>query len=91
MPVDKEEIPGGAAGAGMAAFALAQKIFIILLDKGIISPNEARACLRDIVTFHQEAVDTGWRPNNEVALHLLTSFADGLAKNYWPDDKEEKP
>jgi arsenite methyltransferase len=75
-----EKVPGGAQAAGLAAFDLVQKVFLLLIERGFLSVMDAQVILRDSIAHQQRLMDTDWTPVNEAAAELLTRFSKAVTQ-----------
>lgn len=73
-----EKLPVGAQAAGLAAFDLVQKLFLLLIERGALSVDDAQIILRDSIKTHEGIMDAEWAPLNEAAAHLLMRFSEAV-------------
>ena len=68
--------------AGVAAYDLVQKIFLLLLERGALSAENAQIILRDSIDTQSRIMDTEWAPINEAAALLLTRFSEAVERQH---------
>lgn len=77
-----EKLPAGAQAAGLAAYDLVQKLFLLLIERGALSIDDAQIILRDSIETHQGIMDAEWAPLNEAAAHLLMRFSEAVERQH---------
>ncbi len=77
-----ETLPAGAQAAGLAAFDLVQKLFLLLIERGALSVGDALIILRDSIETQQGIMDAQWAPLNEAAAHLLMRFSEAVERQH---------
>ena len=70
------------AAAGVAAYGLVQKIFLLLVERGALSVDDAQIILRDSIDAQSRIMDTEWAPVNEAAAMLLTRFSEAVHRQH---------
>ena len=80
MNQEKVQIDGPAAG--VAAYDLVQKVFLLLIERGILKIDDAQAILRDSIETQRGIMDTEWAPVNEAASVLLTRFSEAVERQH---------
>ena len=80
MQIEKVRID--ATAAGVAAYDLAQKIFLLLIERGVLAIGDAQVILRDSIETQQEIMDGEWAPVNEAAAVLLTRFSEAVERQH---------
>ncbi len=80
--MDKENVRTGAQAAGVAAYDLVQKIFLLLIERGALSVKDAQVILRDSIETQRAIMDSEWAPVNEAAAELLTRFSEAIRRQY---------
>ena len=71
--MQKEKMRIDAQAAGVAAYDLFQKIFLLLIERGALSLADAQVILRDFIETQHEIMDVEWAPVNEAAAALFRS------------------
>jgi hypothetical protein len=77
-----EKLPAGANAAGLAAYDLVQKLFLLLIERGALSVHDAQVILRDSIETHLGIMDEQWAPLNEAAAHLLTRLSEAVERQH---------
>ncbi len=77
-----EKLPAGAQAVGLAAYDLVQKIFLLLIERGALSVEDAQVILRDSIETQQGMMDSEWAPLNEAAAELLTRFSEAVERQH---------
>jgi len=77
-----EKLPAGAQAAGIAAYDLVQKLFLLLIERGALSVGDAQILLRDSIETHEGIMDAEWAPLNEAAAHLLMRFSEAVERQH---------
>ena len=77
-----EKLPAGAGAAGLAAFDLVQKLFLLLIERGALSVQDAQTILQDSVETQERVMDSEWAPTNEAAATLLRKFSDAIIRQH---------
>jgi hypothetical protein len=80
--MQKEKVRIAAQAAGVAAYDLVQKIFLLLIERGALSFAEAQVILCDSIETQQEIMDVEWAPVNEAAGLLLTRFSEAVERQH---------
>jgi len=80
--MDVEKVRTGAQAAGVAANDLVQKVFLLLIERGALSVDDAQVILRDSIETHQGIMDAEWAPLNEAAAHLLMRFSEAVERQH---------
>jgi hypothetical protein len=80
-----EKVTIDAQAAGVAAYDLVQKIFLLLLERGALSVEDAQVILRDSIETQTGIMDTEWAPVNEAAALLLTRFPEAVQRQHGSD------
>lgn len=80
--MDKENVRTGAEAAGIAAYDLVQKVFLLLIERGALSVEDAQVILRDSIETQQAIMDGEWAPVNEAAAELLTRFSEAIERQH---------
>ena len=70
------------ATAGVAAYDLVQKIFLLLLERGALSVEDAQIILRDSIETQSSIIDAEWPPVNNAAALLLTRFSKAVQRQH---------
>jgi hypothetical protein len=70
------------AAAGVAAYDPVQKIFLLLVERGALSVDDAQIILRDSIDAQSRIMDTEWAPVNEAAAMLLTRFSEAVHRQH---------
>ena len=81
----KETLKTDPQAAGVAAYDLAQKIFLLLLERGALSVEDAQLILRDSIDTQSGVMDWEWAPINEAAAMLLTRFSEAVQRQHGSD------
>ncbi|HVM79274.1 MAG TPA: hypothetical protein VMU06_09665 [Stellaceae bacterium] len=63
--MESEKVRIDAQAAGVAAHNLVQKIFLLLVERGALSAEDALLILRDSIETQQGIMDAEWAPVNE--------------------------
>jgi hypothetical protein len=71
-----------ATAAGVAAYDLVQKIFLLLIERGALTILDAQIILRDSIETQQAIMDAEWAPVNEAAAVLLTRFSEAVERQH---------
>ncbi|MGH7226184.1 MAG: hypothetical protein ACRELF_23460, partial [Gemmataceae bacterium] len=71
-----------AQAAGVAAYDLVQKIFLLLLERGALSVEDAQVILRDSIDTQSGIMDAEWAPVNEAAAMLLGRFSEAVQRQH---------
>ncbi|MHB1206331.1 MAG: hypothetical protein ACYCZX_12230 [Rhodospirillaceae bacterium] len=82
MYMTVEKLPGGAEAAGLAAFDLVQKLFLLLIERRALTTEEAQIILRDSIETQEHVMDTEWAPVNVAAASLLRKFSEAITKQH---------
>ncbi len=77
-----EKLPAGAQAAGLVAYDLVQKLFLLLIERGALSVHDAQIILRHSIETHQGIMDAEWAPLNEAAAHLLMRFSEAVERQH---------
>lgn len=77
-----EKRPSGAQAAGLAAYDLVQKRFLLLIERGALSVGDAQIIPRDSIETHEGIMDAEWAPLNEAAANLLMRFSEAVERRY---------
>ena len=77
-----EKLPAGAQAAGLAAYDLVQKLFLLLIERGALSVDDALIILHDSIETHEGIMDAEWAPLNEAAAHLLMRFSEAVERQH---------
>ena len=80
--MEREKVRIDAQAAGVAAYDLVQKIFLLLLERGALSVQDAQIILRDSVDTQSGIMDAEWAPVNEAAAVLLTRFSEAVQRQH---------
>lgn len=80
--MDVGKVRTSAQAAGVAAYDLVQKMFLLLIERGALSAEEAQAILDDSIASQQRVMDTEWAPINEAAAELLTRFSEAVERQH---------
>jgi hypothetical protein len=80
--VEKEKVRIDAQAAGVAAYDLVQKIFLLLLERGALSVEDAQVILRDSIDTQSGIMDAAWAPVNEAAAVLLSRFSEAVQRQH---------
>jgi hypothetical protein len=80
--MQKERVRIDATAAGVAAYDLVQKIFLLLIERGALTIGDAQVILRDSIETQQEIMDGEWAPVNEAAAVLLTRFSEAVERQH---------
>jgi hypothetical protein len=83
--VDKETVKIDPRAAGVAAYDLVQKIFLLLLERGALSAEDAQVIVRDSIDTQSGIMDSEWAPIYEAAAMLLTRFSDAVQRQHGSD------
>jgi hypothetical protein len=83
--VEKETVRIDPQAAGIAAYDLAQKIFLLLLERRELSVEDAQVILRDSIDTQSGIMDSEWAPINEAAAMLLTRFSEAVQRQHRSD------
>jgi hypothetical protein len=86
--VKQERVRVDAQAAGLAAYDLVQKIFLLLIERGSLGIADAQVILRDSIETQQAILDTEWAPVNEAAALLLTRFSEALERQHGGNAKD---
>ncbi len=89
MEIEKVRID--AQAAGVAAYDLVQKIFLLLLERGALSVEHAQVILRDSINTESGIMDVEWAPVNEAAAVLLTRFSEAVQRQHGSARPKETP
>jgi hypothetical protein len=71
-----------AQAAGVAAYDLVQKLFLLLLERGALSVADAQAILCDSIETQREIMGVEWAPVNEAAAVLLKRFSEAVERQH---------
>ncbi len=85
--MEKEKVRIDAMAAGVAAYDLVQKIFLLLIERGALTIVDAQVILRDSIETQQEIMDAEWAPVNEAAAVLLSRFFRSRGAATWSQCK----
>jgi hypothetical protein len=77
-----EKLPAGAQAAGLAADDLVGKLFLLLIERGALSVDDAQVILRDSIETHQGIMDVEWASLNEAPAHLLMRFSEAVERQH---------
>jgi hypothetical protein len=80
--VKQETVRIDPQAAGVAAYDPVQKIFLLLIERGALSVEDAQLILRDSIDTQSGIMDSEWAPNNEAAAMLLTRFSDAVLRQH---------
>jgi hypothetical protein len=80
--MEKEKVRIDATAAGVAAYDLVQKIFLLLIERGALTIVDAQVILRDSIETQQEIMDAEWAPVNEAAAVLLSRFSEAVERQH---------
>jgi hypothetical protein len=80
--MEKEKVRIDAMAAGVAAYDLVQKIFLLLIERGALTIVDAQVILRDSIETQQEIMDAEWAPVNEAAAVLLSRFSEAVERQH---------
>lgn len=80
--MEKENVRISAEAAGVAAYDLAQKIFLLLIERGALPVEDAQVILRDSIDTQSAIMDAEWAPVNEAAAALLTRFFEAVQRQH---------
>jgi hypothetical protein len=80
--MQKVKVRIDAQAAGVAAYDLVQKLFLLLIERGALSAVDAQAILCDSIETQQEIMDVEWAPVNEAAAVLLTRFSEAVERQH---------
>jgi hypothetical protein len=80
--MDKEKVRTAAQAAGLAAYDLVQKIFLLLIERGALRVEDAQVILRDSIETQQGIMDAEWAPVNEAAAELLMRFSEAVGRQH---------
>jgi len=83
--MEAERVRIDAQAAGLAAYDLVQKIFLLLLERGALSIDDAQVILRDSIDTQSRVMDVEWAPVNEAAALLLTRFSEAIQRQHGHD------
>jgi hypothetical protein len=74
MTTKLENVPDGAGAAGIAAFGMAQKLMLYLIESKLLTAEHAVGMLRDQIETHQTVMDETGAGRNETVAHILRKF-----------------
>ena len=80
--MQKEKVRIDARAAGVAAYDLVQKLFLLLIERGALSVADAQVILCDSIETQQEIMDVEWAPVNEAAAVLLMRFSEAVEQQH---------
>jgi hypothetical protein len=80
--MQKEKVRIDARAAGVAAYDLVQKLFLLLIERGALSVVDAQVILCDSIETQQEIMDVEWAPVNEAAAVLLRRFSEAVEQQH---------
>ncbi len=80
--MEKEKVRIDAQAAGVAAYDLVQKIFLLLIERRALSVADAQVILRDSIETQTGIMDAEWAPVNEAAALLLARFSDAVQRQH---------
>ena len=80
--MEAEKVRIDAQAAGVAAFDLVQKIFLLLIERGALSIDDALVILRDSIETQSRVMDEEWAPVNEATAMLLTRFSELVQRQH---------
>jgi hypothetical protein len=80
--MDKETVRIDPRAAGVAAYDLVQKIFLLLLERGALSVEDAQVILRDSIDTQSGIMDSEGAPISEAAAMPLTRFSDAVQRQH---------
>jgi hypothetical protein len=80
--VEKQKVRIDAQAAGVAAYDLVQKIFLLLIERGALGIEDAQVILRDSIETQTGIMDVEWAPVNETAALLLTRFSEAVQRQH---------
>lgn len=83
--MEKQKVYIDAQAAGVAAYDLVQKLFLLLIERGALSIEDAQVILRDSIETHTGIMDAEWAPVNEAAALLLTRFSEAVQRQHGSD------
>ncbi|HVA11801.1 MAG TPA: hypothetical protein VNF99_00995 [Stellaceae bacterium] len=80
--MEKQKVRIDALAAGVAAHDLVQKIFLLLIERGALSVEDAQVILRDSIETQTGIMDAEWAPVNEAAALLLTRLSEAVQRQH---------
>jgi hypothetical protein len=80
--MEKQKVRIDALAAGVAAHDLVQKIFLLLIERGALSVEDAHVILRDSIETQTGIMDVEWAPVNEAAALLLTRLSEAVQRQH---------
>jgi hypothetical protein len=80
--MEQEKVRIDAQAAGVAAYDLIQKVFLLLIERGMLRIDDAQTILRDSIATQQGIMDAEWAPVNEAASVLLTRFSEAVERQH---------
>ncbi len=89
--MEKETVRIDPQAAGVVAYDLVQKIFLLLLERGALSVEDAQVILRDSIDTQSGIMDFEWAPINAAAALLLTRFSEAVQRQHGGDRTRAPP
>jgi hypothetical protein len=81
---EAQRIPHGTDPIALAAFVMAQKIMFVVIDHGVLSPQEASEVILECARFQEEMISL--TPEHKLASGILKSIANKL-RDHSPQNK----
>jgi hypothetical protein len=80
--MQKVKVRIDAQAAGVAAYDLVQKLFLLLIERGALSVADAQVIFCDSIETQREIMDVEWTPINEAAAVLLTRLSKAVERQH---------